>query len=124
MSSSAIWTAVHYEVPLLAVIANNRSFYNDELHQERMARQRQRPVENKWIGIGIADPEIDLAGIARAQGALGFGPIRTAKELSGALDEAIAAVRHGAVCVVDARVARGYAPGADPSVAGAAVARG
>ena len=40
-----------------------------------MARLRHRPVENKWIGQRIADPEIDLAALARAQGAVGFGPI-------------------------------------------------
>ena len=70
MGNNAIWTAVHYRIPLLVVIANNRSFYNDELHQERMARERGRPVENKWIGQQMKGPEIDLAMIARAQGAV------------------------------------------------------
>src|SRR6185437_8665561 len=50
MGVTALWTGVHYRVPALIVIANNRSFYNDELHQERVARQRGRPVANKWIG--------------------------------------------------------------------------
>src|SRR5205085_1994065 len=40
MSNSAIWTAVHYRIPLLIIVANNRSFFNDELHQERVARIR------------------------------------------------------------------------------------
>ena len=57
------------------MVANNRSFFNDELHQERVARMRNRPVENRWIGQRIADPEIDLAQLAQAQGARGFGPI-------------------------------------------------
>ena len=74
MGVTAVWTAVHYKIPLLFVIANNRSFYNDELHQERVARMRDRPVENKWIGQRMADPEIDIAAMGRAQGALGFGP--------------------------------------------------
>ncbi len=56
MGVTAVWTAVHYKIPLLFVIANNRSFYNDELHQERVARMRARPVENKWIGQRMADP--------------------------------------------------------------------
>ena len=43
MGVTAVWTAVHYKIPLLFVIANNRSFYNDELHQERMARDAQPP---------------------------------------------------------------------------------
>ena len=60
MGVTAIWTAVHYRIPLLIVVANNRSFYNDEVHQERMAVNRGRPVENKWIGQRISDPDIDL----------------------------------------------------------------
>ena len=35
---------------------NNRSFFNDEVHQERVAKTRGRPVENKWIGQRIDDP--------------------------------------------------------------------
>ena len=35
MGVSALWTAAHYRIPLLLVVANNRSFFNDELHQER-----------------------------------------------------------------------------------------
>ena len=52
-------------------VANNRSFFNDEMHQERMAVLRGRPVENRWIGQRIDDPGIDLAGLARAQEAIG-----------------------------------------------------
>jgi thiamine pyrophosphate-dependent acetolactate synthase large subunit-like protein len=112
MGVTALWTAVHYHVPLLLVVANNRSFFNDELHQERVARARNRPVENRWIGQRIDDPDIDLAAMARAQGALGFGPVTEAGELGEMFREAIAAVAGGAVAVVDVRVAPGYAPAA------------
>jgi thiamine pyrophosphate-dependent acetolactate synthase large subunit-like protein len=108
MGVTALWTAVHYKIPLLFVIANNRSFYNDELHQERMARMRHRPVENKWIGQRMADPEIDLAAMGRAQGAVGFGPITKQADLGPALEQAIAAVDAGGVAVVDVRVEPGY----------------
>src|SRR5258708_29730437 len=64
MSVTSLWTAVHYRIPLLIVVANNRSFYNDEVHQERMAVLRNRPVDNKWIGQKMLDPEIDMAGPA------------------------------------------------------------
>ena len=74
-----MWTAAHYKLPCLIIVANNRSFYNDELHQERVAKERGRPVENKWIGQRIDEPDIDLAMMARAQGAVGIGPV---KELS------------------------------------------
>ena len=108
MGVTALWTATHYKIPLLFVIANNRSFYNDEVHQERMARLRNRPIENKWIGQRIADPEIDLAALARAQGAVGFGPVETAANLPSALDRAVAAVENGAVAVVNVRIEPGY----------------
>ncbi|MGH7930526.1 MAG: thiamine pyrophosphate-dependent enzyme [Candidatus Binatia bacterium] len=38
MTSNALWTAAKYEIPLLVVVLNNHSYYNDEEHQERMAR--------------------------------------------------------------------------------------
>src|SRR5260221_4813791 len=89
MGATALWTAAHYRIPLLIVVANNRSFYNDEVHQERVARMRNRPVENKWIGQRLADPEIDLAAMARAQGPLGFGPVTDAAALPALLAEAV-----------------------------------
>jgi thiamine pyrophosphate-dependent acetolactate synthase large subunit-like protein len=97
MGVTAIWTAAHYKIPLLFVVANNRSFFNDELHQERVARMRNRPVENRWIGQRISEPDIDIAGIARAQGAIGFGPVTQASELAEVFAKAIAAVDAGNV---------------------------
>jgi thiamine pyrophosphate-dependent acetolactate synthase large subunit-like protein len=108
MGVTALWTAVHYRIPLLVAVANNRSFYNDEVHQERVALMRKRPVENKWIGQRMSDPEVDLAGMARAQGARGFGPITSVEELGAAFTEAIAAVEAGEVAVVDVRVEPSY----------------
>ena len=112
MSASALWTATHYRIPLLVVVANNRSYFNDELHQERVARERGRPVENRWIGQRIAGPEIDLAAIGGAQGARAFGPVTDAAALPKTFRAAIDAVRGGEVAVVDVRVAGGYSTGA------------
>jgi thiamine pyrophosphate-dependent acetolactate synthase large subunit-like protein len=109
MGVTALWTGVHYRVPVLILVANNESFFNDELHQERMARLRNRPVENRWIGMRMSDPAMDLAALARAQGAKGYGPARTVDALSSALRQAIDDVRGGAVAVIDARVAPEYA---------------
>jgi len=108
MGVTALWTATHYKIPLLIVVANNRSFFNDELHQERVARVRNRPIENRWIGQRISEPDIDLAAIARAQGALGFGPVTEISDLEPTFAKAIAAVEGGAVAVVDVRVQPGY----------------
>jgi acetolactate synthase-1/2/3 large subunit len=110
MGATALWTAVHYRIPLLIVIANNGSFFNDEVHQERVARMRSRQVANKWIGQRIADPEIDLAGIASAQGADAFGPVTRADMLEAVFTDAVAATSQGRTAVVDVRVAPGYTP--------------
>jgi len=53
MSINALWTAACYRIPALFVIANNRSYYNDEVHQENVARARSRNLDNKRIGISI-----------------------------------------------------------------------
>ena len=108
MGVTALWTAAHYRIPLLIVVANNRSFFNDELHQERVARMRNRPIENRWVGQRISEPDIDLAGMARAQGAQGFGPVTSIADLAPTFTKAIAAVEAGAVAVVDVRVEPGY----------------
>ncbi|TMH70635.1 MAG: thiamine pyrophosphate-binding protein [Betaproteobacteria bacterium] len=108
MGATALWTAAHYGIPCLILVANNRSFFNDELHQERVAKERSRPVENRWIGQRISGPDIDIAMMARAQGAEGIGPVAKASELEPAIEKGIQAARNGAVCVVDVRVAPGY----------------
>jgi thiamine pyrophosphate-dependent acetolactate synthase large subunit-like protein len=110
MGATALWTAVHYRIALLLIVANNRSFYNDEVHQERVARTRKRPVANKWIGQRISDPDIDLAGIARAQGAAAIGPVADRASLVAAIAASLAAVDAGQVAVIDVRVKPGYTP--------------
>src|SRR5258707_4847237 len=86
MGLTALWTAVHYRIPVLILVANNESYFNDELHQERVARVRGRPVENRSIGLRMSDPPNDLAMLARGQGAVGLGPVRSVAELERAID--------------------------------------
>ena len=112
MGCTAVWTAVHYRIPLLFVVANNRSFYNDEVHQERVARRAQPPGRQQ-----VDRPAHQRSGhrhrrrSARGQGAKGFGPCDNAGELEKALKEAIAVVEGGGVAVVDARILRRLQPG-------------
>ena len=108
MGNTAVWTAVRYGIPLLLIVCNNHSFFNDELHQERVAKERHRPTDNKWIGQRMSDPEIDIAQMARAMGAEGIGPVRRAQDLHAAIAQGLQAVQAGKVCVIDACVAPGY----------------
>jgi acetolactate synthase-1/2/3 large subunit len=101
MNPSALWTAVHYKIPLLIVLHNNMSFGNDEVHQIKLARERKRPAENAWIGQKMVAPEPDYASVARAYGAWAEGPITEAKDLPGVLGRAVAEVKKGGVALVD-----------------------
>jgi thiamine pyrophosphate-dependent acetolactate synthase large subunit-like protein len=112
MGATALWTAARYRLPLLVLVANNRSYLNDEIHQERVARARGRPVENRWVGQQIRDPEPDLAALSRSLGLRGFGPVAASSELAGTLREAVEAVAGGESVVVDVRVLASDYPGA------------
>jgi thiamine pyrophosphate-dependent acetolactate synthase large subunit-like protein len=105
---TALWTAAHYKIPVLFIISNNRSNFNDEVHQEAVANQRARPKENRWIGQRIDDPAIDLAGFARSQGIEANGPIETVGELPAAIDAALKKVEGGEPYFLDVRVQPGY----------------
>jgi thiamine pyrophosphate-dependent acetolactate synthase large subunit-like protein len=104
MGGSAIWTAAHYRLPLLVVVANNAFFYNDVVHQERIAAQRQRPARNSWIGQAITDPAPDLPALARSLGFQAGDQVRDRTALPAALAAAVAAARAGNCVLVDVQV--------------------
>ena len=70
---------------------------------------RNRPVENRWIGQRISDPDIDLAGHG-ARAGRATASVRSPRSpiWQAVFAKAIAAVEAGAVAVVDVRVEPGY----------------
>jgi thiamine pyrophosphate-dependent acetolactate synthase large subunit-like protein len=104
MGANALWTASHARLPLLVLVANNGAYYNDVVHQERVAKTRSRPVENKWIGQQLQDPAVDLGMIAKAQGFETEAPVTGTKALVEALRRGVAAVQAGGRYFIDARV--------------------
>jgi len=104
MGLTALWTAVANDIPLLVIVANNNCYNNDVAHQDRIARQRDRPVERKWIGQMITEPAPDLAMLARGQGAIGIGRINGREDVGAAIAEGIKHVEAGKVCVIDVYV--------------------
>jgi acetolactate synthase-1/2/3 large subunit len=111
MGVNALWTAANAQIPVLIVVANNRAFFNDVVHQGNVAKQRGRPDESKWIGQRIDEPAPDLAGIARNMGLEGEGPITDLKDLEPALRRAVARLRAGAPFVLDVVVRAEYVGG-------------
>jgi thiamine pyrophosphate-dependent acetolactate synthase large subunit-like protein len=105
MSMNALWTAAHYAIPVLIIIANNGSYLNDEIHQHAVAETRRRPTENRWIGQQTMDPRTDLAAIARAQGVVGYGPVERRSDLAGVIAKAVTDVDAGSPVVIDVRIA-------------------
>jgi acetolactate synthase-1/2/3 large subunit len=71
----ALWIAAYHQIPLLAVMFNNRAYYNDWEHQERIARHRGTDIERAYIGMELDRPAPDFAAVARALGWHGEGPI-------------------------------------------------
>jgi benzoylformate decarboxylase/acetolactate synthase-1/2/3 large subunit len=71
----ALWIAAYHQIPMLAVMFNNRAYYNDWEHQERIARHRGTDVERAYIGMELDRPAPDFASVARALGWHGEGPI-------------------------------------------------
>jgi thiamine pyrophosphate-dependent acetolactate synthase large subunit-like protein len=109
MGVSALWTAAHFEIPVMIVVADNRSYYNDEMHQERVAQMRGRPVQNRWIGQRIDEPRVDLVAMARAQGFEGEAPVSTTDALAKALKRGAEIVAKGGRYFIDSVIQPGYA---------------
>ena len=109
MGVNALWTASRMEIPVMIVVADNRSYYNDEMHQERVAQARSRPVQNRWIGQRIDDPRVDLVAMARAQGFESEDPVSTTEALAKALKRGAEVVAKGGRYFIDSVITPGYA---------------
>ena len=101
MGVNALWSAAHYRIPILIIVANNQSYFNDEMHQDRVAIERGRNRENKWIGQKIIDPEVNLSQIAISQGLKGIGPIKNSIDLENGVMESIKLLKEGYSIVLD-----------------------
>jgi thiamine pyrophosphate-dependent acetolactate synthase large subunit-like protein len=71
----ALWIAAYHRLPMLVVMFNNRAYYNDWEHQERIAHARGTDVNRAYIGMEIDKPAPDFALAARSMGWHGEGPI-------------------------------------------------
>ncbi len=118
MGCSALWSAAHHRLPLLVVVANNRSYFNDEVHQRSVATTRGRPVENCGVGQHLRSPEPDIAALARSFGLKAHGPVRDVGDLAEVLEAAVGEVGEGHAVVVDVLVSTQGYPGAAEHEAG------
>jgi len=98
---ASLWTLAKYQLPLLIVMDNNRSYYNSQNHARDVAQHRHRPVENWVVGTAIGDPRVDFPGLARAFGIWAEGPVERASDLPLVLARALAVVKSGRPALVD-----------------------
>jgi benzoylformate decarboxylase/acetolactate synthase-1/2/3 large subunit len=84
----ALWVASYYQLPLLVVMFNNRAYYNDWEHQQRLARQRGTPLDRAHLGMEIDNPAPDFAGIARSFSWYAEGPVESPDAVGAAVQRA------------------------------------
>jgi len=101
-SPGVLWTAAHHKIPLLMVMHNNRGYYQEVMHLQRMAAVHGRRPDRALIGNEIDRPAIDYAKLAQAHGVWAEGPITDPQKLNGALKRALAVVKSGLPALVDA----------------------
>jgi acetolactate synthase-1/2/3 large subunit len=99
--AGALWVAAKHRIPMLVVMYNNRSYYNDWEHQVRMARLRGTPVERAHIGMDLDGPAPDFAAMAESMGWYAEGPFESPDGLAAALQRAIERVKAGQPALLD-----------------------
>ena len=95
------WTAAHHQIPLLAVMHNNRAYHQEVMHIQRMASRHERGVDRAHIGTTITNPNIDYAKIAQGMGVYAEGPIANPNDLGPAIKRALDVVKKGEPALVD-----------------------
>jgi acetolactate synthase-1/2/3 large subunit len=96
-----LWTAAYHKIPLLFLMHNNRGYYQEVMHLQRMASLHKRRVDTAWVGNIIDNPAIDFAQLARSHGVWAEGPISDPNHIGPALARALKVVKGGAPALVD-----------------------
>ena len=109
MGVSGLWTAVHHDIPLFDSSSPTTAPSSMTSCTRSVSRSPATGTSTiKGVGIRLDEPDVDLVGMATAQGCVGFGPIHTPDDLRQELILAVEQVKAGKVVVVDARVSRSY----------------
>ena len=105
MGATAIWTAARHRIPLLILINNNRSYFNDELHQEN-GRAHAAAARSRTAGSACAwktrCPTSPSSPRRRAR--VGIGPVTKASDVTAAIARGVDVLKKGGVCVIDFHV--------------------
>jgi len=89
---SAIWTAVHHHLPVLAIVLDNGGYIGEGGHVVYTANQRERSTAKSHIAVHIQNPRIDIAAYGRAQGAYA-DTVSDPDQLGAAIAKAVKVVK-------------------------------
>ncbi len=102
--SEALWTMSRYDIPIIVVIFNNRS-YNET--RGRMYAQGGRQAELKKDMLSyLGDPDVNFVNIASAYNVKGE-QVQNREQVKAAMTRAVKATRDGRPYLIDALVERG-----------------
>ncbi len=100
----ALWTAAHYQLPVIWVIFNNTSY---RILKQRLVMLRGLAEQaDKFVGMELTDPAVDFVGLARSLGIEG----QRAKTVHEATDLIGKALKDGTALLIDVDMERGYKP--------------
>jgi acetolactate synthase-1/2/3 large subunit len=85
---SALWTASHYQIPLLIIMMNNRSYNNSKEHAVLVASKRSRNVNKSHIGTCFDTP-VNFSMLANSFGIASGTMVENLAEVKPELAKAI-----------------------------------
>ena len=97
----SLWTAAHHDIPMLVVMFNNRSYFQDVGHQRAITTMRQRSLDNVGVGVNLDRPNTDFATLAKSFGLYGEGPIVDSEAIRPALERGLKIVKEGKLALID-----------------------
>jgi acetolactate synthase I/II/III large subunit len=101
IANGCLWTAAHYQIPLLILMHNNRAYHQELMEIQSTAARRSRGVDNVHLCARIENPDIDYAKLAQSMGVAAEGPIEDPQKLAAAIRRGIAAVKRGEPYLID-----------------------
>lgn len=102
----ALWTAARYDIPIIIVVMNNRSYDNERNRiQDLSPLMSNRDTRDQWRDITcyLGNPAVDFAGLARSFDIKGETVSKPAN-FRAALKRAKAVTREGRPYVIDALI--------------------
>lgn len=101
IANGCLWTAAHYQIPILILMHNNRAYHQELMEIQSTAARRSRGVDNVHLCARIENPHIDYAKLSQGLGVAAEGPIEDPQKLSAAIRRGVAAVKRGEPYLID-----------------------